>query len=177
MVQQGQFRAQLAGQGILSQYDGLNLLGRFATGINEDVELQFEAGAGQMDFTGGAFVKYVPFPDTDSQPAIGVRAGLSYSRDNQMSVTKLMAQPFISKSFVSTQAGTFTPFLALPLAITFVKSDTTVPIHGVIGTEWRPPQLKKVKFVGEYGGNMIKAFNYVAFAVAVDFDGESIIFE
>ena len=72
VLREGQFQAMFAPQIIFNNYDGANFTGRLDMGLAEGVSARGILGFGKVDFQIGGMVKWVPFPDTASQPAIGL---------------------------------------------------------------------------------------------------------
>ncbi len=69
---------------------------------------------GDTDFLGTASLKYVPFPDLESQPAIGGKLTLGFVNDNGGSGTVLRVEPIVSKKF-KIDEWNITPYGALPV--------------------------------------------------------------
>jgi len=149
---------------------GANFLGHFDMPGSEDINFKFIAGGGSLPFEAGGFVKYVPFPDLESQPAIGMLGGVVFSRSSSgTSMLNLRLHPLVSKKF-DTQIGELTPFLSLPIGITFASGATTYPFQIAPGTRWRPAGYKNLSFMTELGINLNAAFSYISFGAIVPFD-------
>lgn len=169
VLDEGEYKATAEVQLLTNENTGANFLGRFDTWLSEELNFQGLVGFGEVDAQIGGFVKWVPYPDYDNQPAIGFKAGAMYARiadDNEVS---FRITPFISKAFRS-QFGTFTPFLSLPSGIRTVKGDIDLPIQIAPGIEWKTPDLEKLAFVFEAGFDVNDAFNYLSFAVKLKMD-------
>ncbi len=82
-----------------------------------DLNIRYFAGIGESGFLTGSFLKWVPFPDYQYQPAIGGGIGLSYNLLNTRThYFSLHLRPLISKEF-GTAVGKFIPYLAFPGSI------------------------------------------------------------
>ncbi len=129
---------------------------------------------------GGVFYKWVPIPDYQKQPAMGVLAGISYGRikkedsknssldEKQIeSLFTIKGQPFLSKYFQSAY-GTFNAYVAIPVGIEFGGDDTEIPIKIAVGSEMTFPDQSKV-FLLEIGVNLIDSSTSVLFGLNFNF--------
>ncbi|MEK7357428.1 MAG: hypothetical protein AAB250_13330 [Bdellovibrionota bacterium] len=168
MVPKGKYQVSVEPQIIFNEFDGFNVVGRFDTGINADSSARVLLGVGKVDYQVGGFYKYVPFPDTSNQPAIGGSVGMVLARANGVTMTSIRFQPLVSKKF-ETEIGDLIPYASLPLGITFTTNQTTMPVQLVVGSELRPLNMKDLSFFAELGLNVTKAFGYVSGAIAYRF--------
>lgn len=148
--------------------DGVNVQGRYSTALNEDTELQFEAGTGKVDFNAGAFGKYRFTTEEDTWASFSLRGGYSYTNVDKTSVSSLQFQPIASKKVEST-VGVFTPYVSLPINVAMYRDNTTLPVQLVVGSEFRHEDMKDIRFLVEYSGNAVKSFNSINGAVSYDF--------
>lgn len=169
LVAPGSYQATFEPQFILSRYSGLNVVGRLDTGLNESSSVRGIIGVGIIDFEFGGFYKYIPFPDTETQPAIGGEIGVIYGRVNRSNILSIRFNPLVSKSFGS-DIGKITGYGSVPFGITSWENESTVPVQLVAGAELVPTNLKYMSFFTEVGLNVANAFNYVSFAVSYRFD-------
>lgn len=165
----GKYQASLEPQLILQNYDGFNAVARFDRGINEESSARAILGFGKVDFQVGGFYKWVPFPDTANQPAIGGSAGAILARVNGDTQFSVRVNPLFSKR-LETEIGDFTPYASLPLGITSRKDETVVPVQFVLGSELQPINNQNLSIFAELGFNLHKAFGYISAAVAYRFD-------
>lgn len=173
LVRPQAYRATLEPQFIFNRYDGANIIGRFATGIDDDSSAEITLGMGTVDFEAGAFYKLIPYPDADGQPAIGGKVGFLIGNVKDETEYNIRFHPLISKSF-DTEIGTVTPYGSLPLGITIRNDDTFVPVQLAGGAEYKVSGHENLRLMAELGINVNKAFNYVSFAVAYNFDEENV---
>lgn len=145
--------------------DGFNLNGRFSTGINDDSEIQAELGVGSVDLYAGGFFKYVPFPDTYEQPALGGRAGVVYAEFNDLSTYGFNISPMASKNFDGAY-GRFTPYISLPIGILTNRRETFMSLQGTLGMEWS--RWVNMRFMVEYSFNMKDALDYLSVGASFD---------
>ena len=132
-------------------------------------------GFGKIDFQIGGMLKWMPFPDTDSQPAIGGEAGIIFARIGSINQYSIRLHPIVSKR-IETEIGDVIPYGSLPFGITVQSGggdETFMPAQLVAGTELRPLEMKNWSFFGELGVNLTKSFGYASVALAYRFDGSS----
>lgn len=169
LVAPDHYRASLEPQLILNNYNGGNLVGRFDTGIDQNSSIRGILGFGTVQYQAGALYKFVPFPDSGQQPAIGGEAGVVFAQINGVSEIDIRFHPLISKAF-DTKYGGITPYASLPIGITSRPSETFIPVQLAGGAEFHPDRLKDMRFYGEMGVNLNRAFSYISVAAAYDFD-------
>jgi hypothetical protein len=165
----GKYQMSLEPQLILQDYDGFNAVARFDRGINEESSARAILGFGKVDFQVGGFYKWVPFPDTGNQPAIGGSAGAILARVNGDTQFSVRVNPLVSKRF-ETEIGDLTPYASLPLGVTSRKDETVVPVQLALGSELQPINNQNLSVFAELGFNLNKAFGYISAAIAYRFD-------
>ncbi len=62
------------------------------------------------------WLKWMPIPDLEGQPAIGVNLGIIYANDNNVRDLSFRAEPLVSKRLAIDQT-VFTPYVALPVSV------------------------------------------------------------
>lgn len=172
VLKEGQFQAMFAPQLIFNNYDGGNFTGRLDMGLMEGVSARGILGFGKVDFQIGGMVKWIPYPDTASQPAIGGEAGLIVARIGSLTQYSIRFHPLLSKKF-ELEIGDLIPYGSLPLGVTVQSGgvdETFVPVQLVAGAELRPLDMKNWSFFGEIGVNVTRSFGYVTAAIAYRFD-------
>ena len=169
IVQKGSYRLMTETNVVFNDLSGLNLVGKFDLGMNESSNFRFLLGGGAVGFQTGVLYKWIPIPDFENQPAIGILGGFVYARNEGVNYLNLRFHPLISKKF-NTSSGKFTPFAALPFGFTFTKEATKFPMQLALGTEWQPKSLKKLSFMLEGGFNLHESFGHIAFAALLAFD-------
>jgi hypothetical protein len=173
LLKQGEFKLGAEAQFITEGDDGVNLAGRFDGPIDDELGWRAQVGFGTTDVFLAGFVKWVPIPDTENQPAIGVNLGVLYANYESVSELSLRAHPFISKEFHKMDIGQITPYAALPIGIRTVDGDSDVPFQIAIGADFRPDGLEKINFIAEIGFDINDAFPYFAFGATLEFDNEN----
>lgn len=148
---------------------GTNITGFFDYPLSEETAARALIGVGDTDFYAGGSFKWVPYPDFDSQPALGGKVEGVIGRKGSDSLSHIRIAPMISKRF-TTASGDFVPYGALPIGISTYKSATDTAIFVVGGTEYYHPDLNRWSFGGELGFNATKAFSYVSAYATFSFD-------
>lgn len=139
--------------------------------INDASSFRVVAGGGKVDFYMGGLVKYIPYPDIDRQPAIGVRGGAWYARTDSQNVLTIQIAPLFSRK-VDTEIGVLVPYVAIPLNFVNQKDNNHTGLQVVGGTEWRSPNLPNILFAGELALNLNQSYSALNFSAAFPFDGE-----
>lgn len=175
VLKDGEYQAMFSPQLIFNQFDGANFTGRLDTGLMEGVSGRALLGFGKIDFQIGGMIKWVPFPDTESQPAIGGEAGIIFARIGSINQYSIRLHPIVSKR-IETEIGDVIPYGSLPFGITVQSGggdETFMPAQLVAGAELRPLEMKNWSFFGELGVNLTKSFGYASVALSYRFDGSS----
>lgn len=170
VVEAGAFKINIAPQIILSRYKGVGVDAMLDVGVDSSSSVRGLIGVGDgVDFQVGGLYKYIPFPDTDRQPAVGIEAGVVYARAGGVSEFDLRANPLVSKRF-ELEFGDLSPYAALPVGINIRSGGSQVPIQLAVGTELRMLSTANLSFFVEGAVNLYDAFGYVTGAIAWRFD-------
>ena len=170
-------RLLIGAQQILDSHnEGFNINGRYimdSSGFIKGSEVQMEAGSGSIDYHIGVFLKWIPFPDTDDQPAVGLRTGFRFA-SLEYSTYGFSITPLISDSF-NSGIGRITPYCGLPLGLQQNTLESIFSTQVAIGIEWSPQKWelgssRGFHFILEYDMNINKAFDSVHAALAYDFE-------
>ena len=174
VVDPGAFQAAIVPQAILGQYKGIGVDALLDVGVDNGSSARGLIGVGDaVGFEVGGFYKYIPFPDTDKQPAIGGEVGVVFARTSGLSEVDLRFNPLISKKF-ETEVGDFTPYLSVPIGLAFRDGLTSVPVQLAVGSELRLLSTQNLSFFLEGGVNLNAAFGYISGALAWRFDEVSL---
>lgn len=169
LIAPSQYQISFEPQFVFQSYDGFNAIARFDMGLNEDSNVRGILGVGAVDFEIGGFFKWIPFPDTESQPAIGAEVGGTIARFKSDTEYNFRIHPLISKKFES-EMGDVIPYGSIPLGISARPGKTVLPIQLVAGTEIRPLNTPKLSFFAEIGANVNEAFGYASAAITYRFN-------
>ncbi len=104
--------------------------------VMDDINARFEIGSGVTDFWAAGSAKWVPFPDYDKQPAIGVRGKFIYARELNLNFYNSQLAVIISKKF-RNQVGDFIPYAGVPVTFVYEKNTRNfMASQLVLGSEW-----------------------------------------
>jgi hypothetical protein len=162
----------------LTEEGGANVGTNLDVGLTEDTAIRGQLGFGTTDFYLGAFFKYMPYPDTDNQPAIGFNVGAIYASDAGDTDFTLRIEPLISKKFV-TNFGAITPYGSLPLGIQhrsaqkYYHDHNNIAAQISVGTQVDLKSIPDIGLMAEIGIDLNKAYSYVSFGAAWSFGFEA----
>jgi hypothetical protein len=153
----------------VSDGSGTNLSGFFDYPINEESSARALVGFGETNFYAGGSYKWVPYPDLETQPAVGVKVeGILGQKDSE-TLAHIRVAPIVSKRY-TTEYGDFIPYGSLPVGVNTYRSNSDVSVFAVGGTEFYKAELTKWSFGGEIGFKINKSFSYIAGYVTYSFD-------
>lgn len=160
----------------LTKNGGLNLGGTFDMGFNDEFGLRALLGFGKTDFFAGAMFKWMPIPDLENQPAIGVNLGVVYANDEDIRDMSFRAEPLVSKRLTVEQT-VITPYAALPVSVRVrdtnsvaVKEETRMAFQLVIGSQLQIEAYKNLQFIAEIGLDLDQSPGYVSMGAVWYFD-------
>lgn len=151
------------------QFGHFNIATHFDAGITEESQARVSIGAGENGTHFDFFYKTIPIPDVDSQPAIGYKLGTSFDVDRGATIFSVRFIPLISK-VMTFHKKTFVPYLALPLSLTMNKTDSTTPIHLVLGSEITIPKATDMAMGFEVGASLKQSFSYISAFITFYFE-------
>ncbi len=170
VVEPGAFQLAIVPQVILSRYKGVGLDAMLDVGVDTASSIRGVIGVGDgVDFQVGGLYKYIPFPDTENQPAIGGEAGLVFARTAGKSEVDLRFNPLISNKYES-EIGDITPYVSLPVGIEFRDGESLVPVQLALGTELRLLSTPQLSFFLEGAVNLHDAFGSISGALTWRFE-------
>jgi len=162
-------------QFLTNEGGGTNVSGFFDAPLSDSASTRLWLGAGIIDFTVGASLKYVPFPDVENQPGIGFRVGGFFARKSSENYLTLQLAPLFSKK-VNTENGLFTPYAAVSVNVTNTKERNYTGTQAVLGTEYKHPDIPKMFFGLEAGFNLKDSYSYISGTVTFPFDSSKGLF-
>ncbi len=139
--------------------------------INESTSSRFLLSTGDIDFNFFASAKYVPYPDVDRQPAMGIRGGIGFARENRSNIPYFEITPIISKK-TSTQWGPMTPYIAVPFHYNITKDNNYFSSSMAFGVELNSEKYPGVHFGGELGLSLSKTESYLSAFATFPFDAK-----
>ncbi|MBC7742449.1 MAG: hypothetical protein H7061_09640 [Bdellovibrionaceae bacterium] len=150
-----------------SNSTGFNLGAFFDYFIVDDLNGRLAVGGGSTDFWTQASVKWVPFPDVDRQPAMGLRGAVIYARDSDLDFYDFQVAPIISK-VGDTRYGKMIAFAALPITFINTKNKSTTGTQFAVGGEWFSHE--KFHFGVELDLNLSNSISAVSSFISFPFD-------
>jgi hypothetical protein len=164
------YKIGIAPQLIISDGGGFNV-GVFADmHLFDDVDGRITFGSGKTDFWTQASMKWVPFPDVDRQPAMGLRGGLGYARDEDLNFVNFQITPLISKK-ADTRYGNMIPYVGLPVTYISTKDTSFTATQFTLGAEWFPTSDRHIG--AELNLNLNKSFSSVSVYFSFPFEGST----
>ena len=158
----------------LSDPSGVDVAAHLELPIDEGSAFRAEAGVGTTDMFLGAYFKFIPFPDVEGQPAVGLNSGLNYAADAGLSTFTARFEPIVSKK-LSTGFGYLLPYGSLPVGIkhrTSGNDRNDVAFQVAAGMEIMINSWKGLRLMPEFGINLDNSTNYISIAAVLDFDNE-----
>lgn len=164
------YKVGVAPQLLISNGGGFNI-GVFADmHAFDDTDARISFGAGEIDFYTQASLKWVPFPDVDKQPAIGLKGGLGYVRENSENFLQIQITPLISKK-ADTRYGNMIPYVALPITYMNTKNDNYTATQFTVGSEWYPYDDKHIG--AELNLNMKNSYSSISVYFSFPFEAST----
>lgn len=169
LVPSGKYQVGVEPQILTNKGGGANFNVFFDAPLSESSSARLSMGGGAVDFNAFASVKWMPFPDVDNQPAMGLRAGAGMARDEGENLLQLQIAPLLSKKF-DTEYGLTVPYFAVPFTFLNTKEENVVASNLVIGSEYHHPDWTTVTLGGEVGFDMNKSYSYISIFATFPFD-------
>lgn len=169
MTPQGKYKVGAEPQYRTSDGSGFNFTGFFDKSFSDALSARALIGTGENDFVAGASIKWVPFPDFDKQPALGLKVGGYLWKEASESFTTLRVEPIISKKFESS-FGQLTPYAAIPVMFNSGNNFNKTSLQFAVGSELRHSEADNMTFGLEVAANAKDAFSYVAGFVTIYVD-------
>lgn len=167
----GKYQVGLEPQVLLNHGGGANLNVFLDTSFNEALSGRITMGAGSVDFNAFASVKWIPFPDVDNQPAMGLRLGGGVARDEDENIVQLQVAPLLSKKF-STEYGLTVPYIAIPFTHLNMDHGNVTASNLVLGSEWNPNEWTYGTVGAEVGFELNKSYSYISVFATFPFDDQ-----
>lgn len=138
--------------------------------ITPDVTGNVSVGTGTVPFMFDVQVQYSIYPDFEKQVAFSLGGGLAYLRHDQSNHVSVYLYPIVSKTFF---LGGFvlTPYLYLPIGLTFFKRQVDTPIKVALGARFINKHIQNLLFFCEAGIGVLDAPMLVSFGLSYRFEG------
>lgn len=131
------FNLGVAPQAFLSEGGGYDVSVFADAHLWHNVDGRLTIGGGDIDFWSQASMKWVPYPDVDNQPAIGVRGAIGYSRNENSDFYHIQVAPIISKKSTSTPYDMI-PYAGIPITYISEGNYNEVASQFALGAMWFP---------------------------------------
>ena len=136
VLSSGQYRVGYIPQNYLGNGGGLEHGAFLDMPIDRDINSRIELGFGVTDFWAAGSIKWVPIPDFQKQPAMGLRGKIILAREQTNSFFNTQITPMLSKKY-QTARGTFIPYAGFPITFIYENStNNTNTTQMCFGTEW-----------------------------------------
>lgn len=170
LIKEDNYRVGLLPQFYLANGGGSNYGAFFDMHVDNDINARFVIGGGTTDFWTSASAKWIPFPDYQQQPAIGLRGMFAIARDNNQNFYDFQITPIISK-IVETPIGKLNPYVGVPVTLIYNNNRSTTAAQFAVGTEWIDRQDFQVG--GEFDFNLQNTTTSVSLHLNFPFDGNT----
>lgn len=167
----GKYQVGVEPQFLTNKGGGTNFDVMLDSSLNDSTSMRLTMGAGAVDFNAFASVKWIPFPDVDNQPAMGLRVGGGIARDEGVNLLQLQAAPLVSKKF-DTEYGLAVPYLAVPLTFLYTKEENYTAVNFTVGSEFHYVDWTQVTLGGEVGVDLSKSFSYISLYATFPFESQ-----
>jgi len=165
------YKIGFAPQLLISDGGGLNVDVYADMHLMDDVDGRMTIGAGKTDFTTQASVKWVPFPDYDRQPAMGLRGAVGYAGFAGLNLFDIQITPLISKK-ADTRYGHMIPYVGLPITyISSTKVSSYTATQFTVGAEWFPRSDRHIG--GELNLNMNNSISSISVFFSFPFEAST----
>ena len=155
-------------QMVSSGEDGGNFRFHLDQAFDDSSQWRLTLGTGVNNYQASALFKWVPIPDYEQQPAIGLIGGLSFVELNNQSLVALQLKALVSKNFV-TEYGYVSPYASLNLAFELSNVLDGSPAQLVAGSRYRSEDWQQSFILAELGFEISNAFSYLSIGFQYDF--------
>ena len=132
---------------------------------SSSLDYRFKFGTGNTDINLGVAAKWIPIPDLQNQPAIGVIFDVDWVNDNSYDFFTARVAPLISKNF-RWEYGSMTPYAALPVGTYYLTENDKMEafVQLAFGAEVNFEAYPDFGFFGEAGFDIDKSITYFSLA-------------
>lgn len=135
LLREGDFRLGAIPQVYLADGGGSNVAAFLDFSVSPSVNSRFLIGGGSTDFWTQLSAKWIPIPDYQNQPAMGLRGAVIYARDNNLNFYNIQVTPIISK-VTDSAYGQMIPYIGLPVTVMYSDNRSVTAMQFAIGNEW-----------------------------------------
>lgn len=167
----GKYQVGVEPQFLTNRGGGANFNVFLDSAINESTSARIAMGAGAVDFDAVASVKWIPFPDFNNQPAMGLRVSAGLAREESINLLHAQVAPLVSKKF-ETDYGLAVPYIAVPFSFINTKEENIVASNLTIGSEFYHIDWNYMTVGGELGIDLNKSYSYVSIFATFPFESD-----
>ncbi len=150
---------------------GFNTAAFLDAALSESLSTRFLVGTGKTDFYVSGGAKWIPFPDVDRQPALGIKASLWYARTGSINTTTLQIAPMVSKKY-QTEHGLLIPYAAYGLNNFREEGHSGAGDQFFLGADWRNDFFGNMNLTGELALSLKDSTSGVSFFLSFPFDNK-----
>jgi len=148
---------------------GSNGVLNLRTGLAEGQDFSAQLGGGDIHFWTTLSTRWIPIPDYDDQPAIGLRFDVTIAKIGSENSGAIRVAPFTSKRFRS-DVGHIEPYIYLPIGLSILGGTYDNLSSLVVGSQLMIEDLQPVFFYGETAFNMKNSVSYFTIGIFATFD-------
>lgn len=156
---------------LMNEGGGINVGGFLDQPLAESLSARYSLGVGKIDFHLGTGIKWIPFPDVDRQPAMGLKATAWYARQKDMNVWTMQVAPMASKKY-DMDFGVLIPYAAVPINFVSSSEKNVTGTQFVIGSDLRYNNMEHMFFSAEVAINLKDSYSFISGTVSFPFDAE-----
>lgn len=164
-----EYHLGFAPQFVSGEASGTNAVFVLRKGLDEGRDFSVQVGSGAVDLWTTLATRWIPIPDVDNQPAIGLRFDVTLVRETNASGGSFRVAPFISKRY-RTDVADLEPYAYVPLGFSVSEGKYDNMSNLVIGSQFRLEDLRPVYFYGETAFNMRNSVSYFTIGVFSTFE-------
>jgi hypothetical protein len=136
LIPTGQNRIGIIPQLYVANGGGLDTAFFLDIFAGQDLNSRFEVGSGVNDFWAAGSIKWIPYPDYEKQPAMGLRGKFIFVREQNRSFYNTQLAPMLSKKVQTTQ-GLLIAYTGLPVTFIYEKNTNNFMVSQFcFGSEW-----------------------------------------
>lgn len=169
ILPEGSFQVGAAPQFLTNNDGGFNIGAFLDAAWTDSLSSRFILGAGEVDFYVSGSAKYIPFPDVDKQPAMGLKLSLWYAREGSENINTIHLAPMVSKKY-QNDYGLFVPYAAYGISNYSIDGDSKTGDQFFIGSDWKTPDLENVNMTFEGAFSLKDSTSSLSFFISVPFD-------
>ena len=168
-------RANISTQWLINGgYEGVGVMGNVEVPFSESSSWKVGLGKGSdINLQADGSWKWVPIPDYERQPAVGLISGVTYihcpcPNSGADSTFGLYVHPILSKK-IEADFGTFNTYTGPLLGFMFGDNNTQYPVRFTLGSELMIDSMKNLGFILEGSLNLSNSTNSVALGLGYIF--------